>query len=183
MKTDRAVAAARYLRRIDTIPYRALQWAVAGFALLHNLEEGLTMPSFALLARERLSGLVPPAVLAMTGHVSSFYGALVFATIVPLLVVIVAGIWRNRATAWAVLLVQSVFLVNVFVPHVPAAVMLGGYAPGVVTAVVIQLPFSVCFVRRSVRERTVTRSGALVTLIMAVPALLLALAAFYWLAD
>ncbi len=31
---------------------------------------------------------------------------------------------------------------NVFIPHVPAAILLGGYAPGIVTAVLLNFPIA-----------------------------------------
>jgi hypothetical protein len=168
------------LNRFERIPYRALQWFVAAFALLHNLEEALTMPAFAPVLRERASGVAPPELQSVTEHLSWFYAALAIVTIIPLLVVIAAGHWRNRATSWAVVLVQSIFLVNVFVPHVPAAMILGGYAPGIVTAVAIQLPFSAYFLKRSVQAGVVSPAGVLLNLVVAVPALLLTIGAFYW---
>jgi hypothetical protein len=168
---------------LHRLSYRSLQWLVPAFALLHNLEEALTVPRYAPLVRERLSGIAPAALMTATGHPSWFYGALLAATIVPALVVLVA-VTRpmTRATAYAVMFVQSLFLVNVFVPHVPAALLLGGYAPGVVTAVVLELPFSVYFLRRSVREGAVSRRGALMTVALACPGLLLVLGTLYWLA-
>jgi hypothetical protein len=168
---------------LDRLSYHSLQWLVAAFAVLHNLEEALMVPRYAPLVRERLSGIAPAAVISATGPLSWFYGALLAATIVPALVVLVA-VTRpmTRTTAYAVLFVQSLFLVNVIVPHVPAALLLGGYAPGVFTAVVLQLPFSVYFLRRSVLEGAVSGRGALLTVVLAGPGLLLALGTFYWLA-
>jgi hypothetical protein len=166
--------------QLGRLPYRTLQWLVAAFALLHNLEEAVMMPAFAPLVRERFSGIAPPALLAATAHLSWFYIALTVATLVPFFVVLVA-VTRptSRAAAWAVVFVQSLFFVNVFVPHVPAALMLGGYAPGVVTAVAIQLPYSVFFLRRSVREGVVSRAGAALAVGLGLPALLVSLGALY----
>jgi hypothetical protein len=171
------------MRPLDRLSYRSLQWLVAAFALLHNLEEALMMPRYAPLVRERLSGIVPGALLAATGHLSWFYGALLAVTIGPALVVLIAVTRpRMRATVYAVMFVQSLFLVNVIVPHVPAALLLGGYAPGVVTAVGLELPFSVYFLRRSVLEGVVSSRGALATILLAGPGLLLVLGTLYWLA-
>jgi hypothetical protein len=165
-------------------PYRTLQWLVPVFALLHNLEEALTMPAYAPLMRHRLAGLVPRGLLAATEDLSWFYLALVIVTVIPLLVVLVATTGKpKRGAVWAVVLVQSVFLVNVFVPHVPAALMLGGYAPGVVTALLIQLPYSLYFLRRSVKEGVVSRAAAAVALMVAVPLLVLGLSLMYIIAD
>lgn len=167
------------LNRRDNTPYRTAQWLVAVFALLHNLEEALTMPRFAPLVDTRLSGAVPREILAVTEHLSWFYGALAFATIIPCLVVTAAGVWRNRVTSWAVVFVQSIFLVNVIVPHVPAAFLLGGYAPGIITAVAIELPFSIWFLRRSLREGVISAAGLTIAVGLAAPALLLALGSLY----
>ena len=57
------------------------------FALLHNLEEALTMPAYAPLMRRRLGGLVPRGFLAATEDLSWFYPALVIVTVIPVLVV------------------------------------------------------------------------------------------------
>ena len=165
---------------LDQLRYRTLQWLVAAFALTHNLEEALTMPAYAPVARQRLSGVAPSGLLAATEDLSWFYVALVVATVVPLLVVLVATAGQpKRGAAWAVVFVQSLFLANVFVPHVPAAVVLGGYAPGVATAVGIQLPYGVYFVRRSVREGVISGTGAALAVGLAVPALVLGLGTMY----
>jgi len=166
--------------QLDRLSYRTLQWLVAVFALLHNLEEGLTMPRYAPVVRQRLSGVAPAVLLAATRDLSWFCVALVVATVVPTLVVLVATTGRRgRAAAWAVVFVQSLFFVNVFVPHIPAAVALGGYAPGVVTAVAVELPYGVYFLRRSVREGAVSGRGAALALGLAAPALIVGLGTLY----
>jgi hypothetical protein len=168
----------------ERLSYRTLQWLVAACALLHNLEEAVTMSRFAPQIRERLSGVAPASLLAVTGNLSWFYTALVVATLVPCIVVLNAVMRRtSRAAAWAVVFVQSLFFVNVFLPHVPAALLMGGYAPGVVTAVAIQLPWSVIFLRRSVREGRVSKSGVALAVGLAVPALVVLLGALYLVAG
>lgn len=39
--------------------------------------------------------------------------------------------------------IAVILLVNILAPHVPAAVLLGGYAPGVATALLVNLPVGV----------------------------------------
>lgn len=165
---------------IDRLGYRTTQWLVAVFATLHNLEEAMTMGSYAPLLRHRLSGLAPAGYLAATEHLSWFYEALIVATVIPILVVVVAVRHpANRFASWAVVLVQSLFLVNVIIPHVPAALLMDGYAPGVVTAVAIQLPFSFYFLRRSLREGVISRGGAAWALALSAPVLVSVLGVFY----
>ncbi|HMZ80988.1 MAG TPA: hypothetical protein PLL06_14900, partial [Acidobacteriota bacterium] len=81
----------------DRLSYRTLQWLVAVFVLVHNLEEAITMPSYVPEVRRRLSGVVPPTVLAVTDNLSWFYIALVGATVVPAGIVLVATTgWQSR---------------------------------------------------------------------------------------
>ncbi len=65
---------------------------------------------------------------------------------------------RSRFTALAVWL-QAIFLVNVFVPHLAATLWLRRYTPGVVSAVLLNLPLSWVVLRAAVREGVVTRRG------------------------
>lgn len=165
---------------VDRLSYRTLQWLVAIFAVLHNLEEALTIPSYAPEVRQRLSRLLPSTVLAATEDLSWFYVALAVATVVPILVVLVATTGRpSRGAAWTVAFVQSLLLVNVVVPHIPAALALGGYAPGLATAVAINLPYSVYFLRRSVRDGALSRREVVLAVALAVPALVVGLGTLY----
>ena len=75
------------------------------------------MQAYAPLMRYRLAGLAPRDLLAATEDLSWFYIALTVVTIVPVLVVLAATTGQpKRGASWAVVFVQSVFLVNVFVP-------------------------------------------------------------------
>lgn len=47
-------------------------------------------------------------------------------------------------------------LLNVFVPHVAAAIMFRGYAPGLVTALLVNLPVMALLSWRAVRVRYVS---------------------------
>jgi hypothetical protein len=85
----------------------------------------------------------------------------------------------TRIKAYLVAMVQAMLLMNVFVPHVPAAVVLGGYAPGVLTAVFVNLPFSIYFFRRSLRESQITWKGLVVAMAIALPTLLLSVRLLY----
>jgi hypothetical protein len=78
----------------ERLSYRTPQWLVAACALLHNLEEAVTMSRFAPQIRERLSGVAPASLLAVTGNLSWFYTALVVAALVPCIVVLNAVMRR-----------------------------------------------------------------------------------------
>jgi len=61
-------------------------------------------------------------------------------------------------SVWAYLLFGGIvaMLVNVFVPHVPATLLFRSYTPGVVTAVLVNLPVMSYLAWRAVRERWVS---------------------------
>ena len=126
---------------------------LSGALCLHNLEEAVSYP----IARPRVSNLAagvwPQLQLPMA---DAFRWALLILTIAVLALLLWAATTRNEGAAWLVIkVVAFVLLANVLVPHVPAAILLGGYAPGVVTAVALNLPVGVWVLAlaRSVRPR------------------------------
>jgi uncharacterized protein with HXXEE motif len=124
-----------------TVPVRQsaptrLIWAVPAAILIHNVEEALTMARYA----PRVLARLPESVRPLIPSPEFMYGALVVATAIPIVLALLAR--RRETSVWAtygLLLVAAVVLVNV-VWHIAAAGWLGGYAPGVVTAVVVNLP-------------------------------------------
>jgi hypothetical protein len=52
-------------------------------------------------------------------------------------------------------------LVNVLIPHVPATLVFGAYTPGVVTAVLINLPLMSILLFKAVREQWVSGMEAI----------------------
>ena len=108
--------------------------------LVHNAEEGVAYP-FSRPDAMQLAQLTWPAVQFPT--VIEFQIALVLLTAAVGAVLVWAASTRREPQAWLALkLLAAIFLANVIVPHVPAAILLGGYAPGVITAVAINLPLS-----------------------------------------
>jgi hypothetical protein len=165
---------------LESLSYKTLQWLVFVFLALHNLEEGLTAPAYIPEIKNLLSGRVPDALLASLPTPGQFYAALLGATVVPLALIAFATTGRPTPfKSYLVVAVQAVVFLNVFVPHVPAAVALGGYAPGVFTAVLINLPFSLIFFRRSLDESRVRPAGLALVLALALPALVLSVFALY----
>jgi Protein of unknown function with HXXEE motif len=159
---------------LDRIPYRVAQWLVFVCVALHNLEEGLAAKTYLPKLHELVRGRVPATVLAALPSVDTFYIALTGATLVPFVLTVIATTGRpTRLKGYLVAMVAMALLLNVVVPHVPAAVALGGYAPGVATAVFVNLPFSIYFLRRSVREGYVDRRGLAVVVAVALSILLL----------
>lgn len=114
---------------------------------LHNLEEAVTFdrfrgPSSALLSK--LAGFqitVPPTWV--------FLAALAAVTIIGLIVVIWAS--RSPPTRAKRIVIGGfaiILLLNIALPHVPAAYLLGGYAPGVASAVLVNAPVAIAVLRQ-----------------------------------
>lgn len=105
---------------------------LAGALILHDLEEALGYP----VTRPKLVAVWPAAPPP-----AALWVALAVVTAAGLLAALWAGSGAASGAKVATLrTIAWVLLVNVLVPHVPAAVVLGGYAPGVVTAVLVNVP-------------------------------------------
>lgn len=128
--------------------FRALQWLFPIAITIHNIEEAIWLPGFVVAHGSEVLWRVQPG---------EFRFALIVLTVAACIITYLS--WRNgRQTVWAYLLFGCVTatLLNVFVPHVPAALVFGGYAPGVVTAVTINLPVMTWLLILAVRERWVS---------------------------
>jgi hypothetical protein len=132
-----------------------LLWFVPAFLALHNLEEAVTMRAALPRIRESVPTMIHGFVSSLT--YSQMLSALVVVTVLPLLVTMWAmRMPESETRLWIVLVIQAVVALNV-ASHVAMAVMLGGYGPGLATALAINLPFSVYLFRRVVRERWISR--------------------------
>jgi hypothetical protein len=144
---------------------RRVLWLVPLLLALHNAEEAAFFPRYLPFVLARL----PAAWRAVAGPVTS--GQVWLALAIVTLVAVGLCVWsqrrpRSRAALWLLLLLQATVLLNVLW-HVAAAVVLfRGYAPGLVTALVLNLPFSLYLFRRAARERWLDR-GALWALVPA----------------
>ena len=123
--------------------------ALVPFALrLHNLEEALTIGAALPQLQAKLSALLGRAVSLPTQR--QFHLDLVLITAFGFALLLAARWWKGAA--WALIALQAVMAANVLV-HVAAALLLGGYAPGLVTALLVEAPVSVILFRRLRRER------------------------------
>lgn len=123
------------------LPALLLAAAFAG----HNLEEGLSYPAMRgdIAAKAHALGLPwwSPGAIASSAALLTLtaagLAAMLWAARGP-----PTGAKRAvvRALAW-------VMLANVVLPHVPAAFVLGGYTPGLVTALAVNLPLTLWVLR------------------------------------
>jgi hypothetical protein len=132
-----------------------LIWGVPCAVLLHNVEEALTFPRYA----PSVFPLAPDVLRARMPATELVYPALVVATIVPVILALIAR--REPTRSWAtygLLLVAAVMLVNV-AWHVAAAALLGGYAPGIATGLAINLPVMTTVLRTARRDGWLSRGS------------------------
>ena len=130
---------------------RQLTVAVPALLTLHNFEEALTFPSW----RPVIRAAVPFGLQTWFDQISpgTLQTALVVATAVPWAV----ALWSMRRpssalASWFLLLVQAIVLLNVFWHLLIAGILLRGYSPGLLTAVTLNLPFSIYLFTRARRE-------------------------------
>lgn len=118
---------------------------------MHNAEEAVFFPRYLPLVLGRL----PETWRSLAGPITlgQVWAALGFVTLVPFGLATWAELRPEKAApVWLLLLTQATVLLNV-VWHVSAAALVfNGYAPGVVTAVVLNLPFSIYLLRRAAGE-------------------------------
>lgn len=131
--------------------YATLRWALIPVIAAHNFEEWLTFPVYGEAASVLASRLGVEFAAPAWGTLQA---ALILVTVIPALIVVWASTGRQHRTKDLVLCaVASIFLVNVFVPHLPAAIAIGGYTPGLLTAVGINLWFVPSLLMAAVREQ------------------------------
>ena len=161
--------------------YNVLSWLLIPAIALHNFEEWLTLPQYGdvgVILAQRLG----VSVAAPSGSV--FAVALTLVTIVPAILVVAGSTGTpSRKKTWLVCFVASVYLANVFLPHVPAALFAGSYVPGVATALMINLPLCVLLLRQAKRERNLSAREIGVVIGLATFSLPIFIAATLWISG
>ena len=109
---------------------------------IHNLEEALTMSKWYELNKAKL----PITEYIQVSTIQQIFPiALIIATLLLLVVPIFAVYkkWGNRFLG----IVLGIFLVNA-IQHILTAIVFWGYSPGVITALIINLPLSIFMIRQ-----------------------------------
>jgi hypothetical protein len=108
------------------------QWLFPVAVTLHNLEEAIWLPGWVAEHANQLPYVAGPAAFRFAAAVLT----------VAAYVITYLSVHHGRENLWTYLWFGYVvtMLANVFIPHVPAALIFRSYAPGLVTAVVVNLP-------------------------------------------
>jgi hypothetical protein len=124
----------------------------------HNAEEALTAPTWLqprLPELQQRFGVVPLAVDA-----ERLYVGLALVTFVTAGWVALASRAAPRSLAvHSLIALYAIFFLNAFIPHVTGSVLLGGYTPGVFSAVALVVPYCLWYFKRALSEHLVDGVG------------------------
>lgn len=133
---------------LDSLPFDRLLWLVPVFFALHNLEEAPFMERWS----KRLPLKIHPTV-----STRQFSIAVMFLTLAGFLLTYFSLKYLANGAGYLIVLgIQAILLFNTFVPHIAATIRFRMYSPGVVTAVLLTLPFSFYLFRRALTENLLT---------------------------
>ena len=122
---------------LQNLTFSQLLWLVPVLFAIHNLEEVPQM--------ERWSKRIP-SHYSQPVTTRQFSLAVTLLTLLVLVVTILAVNYpANRLFYLLVFEFQVIILLNVFVPHVLTTVRFKMYSPGLVSGIVLSLPFSIFF--------------------------------------
>jgi hypothetical protein len=114
--------------------WRGFAWLVCLATLAHNTEELATMPSFY---EQHMGSVLSKVDIPVATAVNGFR---IVNIAVSVLAIALTAIGTLRHKPWLPALVAMTMLLNVVLPHVPTAIAVRGYSPGVVTAVLLITP-------------------------------------------
>lgn len=136
-----------------------LLWLVPVLFAIHNLEEvrGMAKEPAKLSLPFHKGVTLPQFVIAVTILTSVAFG------------VTWLGVhyMSSGIGIYLVFVIQMIILVNAFLPHIALFIRYRSYNPGLLTAVIITLPFSVYLLRWVLENQFVTPRGAIIVLIAA----------------
>ena len=166
---------------IQNLNYASARWLLVGAIAAHNFEEWLAFPSFELTTNSTLARLGidlqsdPWAVTQL---------ALVIVTLLPAILVLFSATGRqNLVKDFLPCIVAGIFFANIFLPHIPLAILNGGYAPGVLTAVLLNMPVTILLWFKAAEEKILTRRQVIGAAIIGTFSLMPSLLAVMLLAD
>jgi hypothetical protein len=129
---------------LDSIPFGRLLWFVPFFFMLHNMEEAPFMEKWSkqlpLKAHPIVSTkqfVIAVTILTLGGFIVTFLGV---------------EIWPQPNGYLVILGIQMVLAFNALIPHLLSTIRFRLYSPGLVSALLITLPFSFYLFHRALKE-------------------------------
>jgi hypothetical protein len=134
----------RIMPFLDSLSFDRLLWLVPIFFMLHNIEEAPFMESWS----QRL-----PLKIHLNVTTRQFVIAVTFLTLAGFLLTYIGVEYLANQTGYLIVLgIQIILFFNAFIPHIASTILFRMYSPGVITAVLITLPFSLYLFRRAIYE-------------------------------
>lgn len=135
---------------LNTIPFDTMLWLVPLSFMFHNMEEAPLManwvdrlPVKVKLIESKRQFMIAVIILTLIGFLFTSFGL------------------KSMAKHTGHMLILSMLMTmafNVFFPHVLLAVRFRMYNPGLVTALLLILPFSIYLFLRALNEDLITRN-------------------------
>jgi hypothetical protein len=133
---------------LNSIAFDRLLWLVPVFFALHNLEEAPFMEGWS----KRLPLKIHPIVTTR-----QFTLAVIVLTLTGFLLTYLGVEYLNNQTGYFwILEIQAILFFNAFIPHIATTILFRMYSPGVVTAVLLTLPFSYYLFQRALAENVLS---------------------------
>lgn len=154
-----------FFARIDQIPYKTIIWIFAVTETLHNIEEAVWLPWF--LQNAGISSL-PVEIFQVEAY--EFRFAVILVTLLFYGMIYYFSISKSKLSGFLMGGALVAALINVFMPHLVAAILLGKYVPGVVTGILFNGPVIIYLLQRGMKEnvynyKMLITSGLFLTLI------------------
>ena len=142
---------------------RAVIWLIPAFLTLHNAEEAIAFRRFL----PRAQALLPAPFASLESRLSflAILQALAVLSVGAFVLAVLANRkFHSQRLFWCLLALQAAVGLNVIAHVVSAAFVFRGYGPGLVTALVVNAPFTVyCFLRAQ-REQWLNPSALRATI-------------------
>ncbi len=131
---------------------KRILWYIPVLLLFHNIEEALTMPQWISVHLDMLRTNYP---LFENFRFSStqIFVSLFQISVIPISISVycISGDLTKRSLMLLMIL-QSIIFFNAIIPHLAGSIILQMYNPGIVTALVYNIPFSFYLASRLLRE-------------------------------
>lgn len=133
---------------MNSISFEHLLWLVPVFFALHNLEEAPFMEGWSKRLPLKLpihyttrQFVIAVTILTLGGFLVTYWGV---------------EILHNTTGYWIVMGIQAILFFNAFIPHIGSTIRFRLYSPGVITATLITIPFSIYLFQRALSENIIT---------------------------
>jgi hypothetical protein len=133
---------------MNSISFERLLWLVPVFFALHNLEEAPFMERWS----KRL-----PLKLPINYTTRQFVIAVILLTLGGFFITYWGVEYLHNSTGYLLVMgIQAILFFNAFIPHIGTTIRFRMYSPGVVSATLITIPFSIYLTQRALADSMIT---------------------------